>query len=156
MNKKAFTFIFTLVSTLVNIILTLAIIILLAVLTTVIFRFVFKIALETHQGVYLTALMICGLGGMVLGMFLFAKISGFVVSKYNLEKKLDARLIGKYVPGAKQPLTAQDDEPKQKTVMPDSVLPKKDKWAEDIYSGEAPAEDSETEILSADTLKKNQ
>jgi hypothetical protein len=158
MNKKVYTFLFTLISTLANIILTVGIILVLIILSTLLLSKCFSLDISTHQNIYLPVWMVCALIGMVLGMFLFAKISGVVIVKYNLEKKLDTRLLGKNIPGTNRTVQSDDEEPKKKTVMPSSVLPKKDEWADDVYAGTSDTSDAtseaETEILSEETLKK--
>lgn len=129
MSKKSNTIIFTLVSTVLNILMTLLIIIALCLLSFVVMNYIFKI----HNGqAYQIVWMICFLGGMVLGMFLFVKICGWVIDKFHLADKMDAHIVGKYLPGGKKVQTSNDEEeePKQKTVMPSSVLKKEDKWVE--------------------------
>lgn len=129
MTKKGNTILFTLISTVANIIMTLLIIMVLCLLSFVIMNFGFKI----HNGqAYQIVWMACFLGGLVLGMFLFAKICGYVIEKFNLDKKMDAHVVGKYLPGGKKArYESSDEEPKHKTVMPASVLPKEDKWNEE-------------------------
>jgi len=61
---------------------------------------------------------------------LFVRICGKVIEKFHLEKKMDAHIVGKYLPGGKRVECDDKEEPKIKTVMPASVLKKEDKWAE--------------------------
>lgn|SRR5574344_349776 len=151
MNKKGNTVLFTIISTICNILMTLVIIAALSLLAIVIMNRVIK---TTNGTVYQVVLMICFLGGMVLSMFLFVKLTGWVIKKFNMESKLDPKLLGRYVPNAKT--TEKEEKPVQKTVMPASVLRKKDTWGEeDIAAGdeekepEAPAPEkplTETEV----------
>ena len=135
MNKKANTVVFTIVSTICNILMTLLIIGAICLLAIAIMSRVIK---TTNGTVYQVVLMICFLGGMVLSMFLFVKLTGWVITKFNMESKLDAKLLGRYVPNAKA--TDKEEKPVQKTVMPASVLRKKDTWGEeDISAGDETA-----------------
>jgi energy-coupling factor transporter transmembrane protein EcfT len=137
MNKKSNTVLFTIVSTIVNILMTLLIIIALCLIAVVILNKIFKI---TNGAVYQVVLMICFLGGMVLSMFLFVKLTGWVIKKFHMESKLDAHLLGRY--GATQTEEKKDDKPK--TVLPNSVLRKKDTWGEqDVNASEAAEETPE-------------
>lgn len=141
MNKKANTLLFTLISTVANIIMTLAIILILCLISFLIMNNMLHIK---NAQLYTVVWMFCFLGGMVLGMFLFTKLCGIVINKFDLESKLDSRLLGKYIPGGKKGAVQEKEEPKQKTVMPSSVLGKKDTWGEEETAPlpQPPAEDA--------------
>lgn len=129
MTKKAFTVWFTIISTLLNILFTAAIIAVLAVVATVVMNKMIGVR-EGH--IYIVVWMMCFLAGMVLGMFLFGKISAAIIDKQNLAGKLDARVIGKYLPNGKVNRYAQEaEEEKVKTVMPDSVKEEEDTWGKE-------------------------
>lgn len=146
MNKKANTILFTIVSTIANILMTIIIIGVLCLAAILILNRACNI---TNGNIYQVVLMICFLGGMVLSMFLFVKLTGWVIKKCNLEPKLDAHLLGRYIPDSKN--TDENKEaPKVKTVMPNSVRRKKDTWGEeDIVQEdaveEAPAPEETTD-----------
>lgn len=138
MNKKMFTVLFTIISTIVNILLTLCVIVLLIILSTLVMGRI--LGLE-DPNVYTVVWMLSFLGGMVLGMFLFVRLTGWVIKKFNLEKKLDPKIVGKYVPGTSHKFsTKTTEEEKPKTVLPQSVLPKEDTWGQEDYAYAAQAQ----------------
>ena len=134
MNKKAYTVIFTIVSTIFNIALTLTIIAALMLLTSVIY---FKLLGNTEaSSAYAIALIICFFGGMILGMFIFTKLCGWVIDRFNLAKKLEPRVLGRYLPsGKKYEEEMKKEEHKPKTNIPKSPVLLDDEWARDIENG---------------------
>lgn len=138
MNKRAFTVLFTIISTIINIILTLAVIIGLLILCTVVIAKVFH---SQNGTVYAISYLVSFFGGMGLSLWLFVKLTAFVIEKFNLESKLDPKVVGKYVPGTGRKFKETYDEPKKrKTNMPSSVQRKEDTWADDVAEESAAAE----------------
>ena len=131
MNKKTFTTLFTILSTLINILFTLIVIALLIIAATLILNKGIKC---TNGQVYMIVYMFCFLGGMVLNMFIFGKVSGWVIEKFDLASKLDERMLGKTLPNGKPNKAAYRAEAekaeKPKTNMPDSVKEEDDGWGD--------------------------
>lgn len=120
MTKKTYTLIFTIVSTILNFIFTALVICAIAALATVVENRILHI---TDGQVYIITWMISFIAGMVLSIFLFSKITSFVVDKFNLTSKLDEKFVGKTLPNGRRNQAAYDAEAsKPKTVLPDSVL----------------------------------
>lgn len=140
MSKKSNTVIFTIVSTILNIIMTLVIIVLLVLGVS---AFYFKILGKTQPGTGLAiAWMVCFLVGLVLGMFLFAKIGSWVIDRFNMADKLDPRFLGKYLPSGKKNPNFQETKKKTTTNIPHSALAvEDDQWAKDIENGVSASED---------------
>lgn len=139
MNKKGFTALFTVISTILNIIMMFIIIMLLIILSTALIVRIFNIQNATAISI---AWIVSFFGGMALSMWLFVKITGWVIQKFNLEDKLDPRVMGKYVPGTGKKFKAPAEEPKKrKTNMPSSVQRKQDTWVEDKAAEAAQAQD---------------
>ncbi len=125
MNKKQTSILFTIGATIYSVFLTLAIICVLVVTGAL---FVKLIHASDNAIVVLFIMMIGFLGGMILSMWLYAKTVTWFIHKFHLEDKLDSRLFGRKK-------GSSNEEPKKKTVMPNSVLPKEsdeDTWAEEI------------------------
>lgn len=127
MTKKAFTIWFTIISTILNILFTALIIGILAVSATLILT---KVIGTKNGQIFIVVWMMCFLAGLVLGMFLFGRISSAIITKYNLASKLDPKIIGKHLPNGNVNKYAQkeEEEKKVKTVMPDSVKEDDDPW----------------------------
>lgn len=153
MDRKTYTIVFTLVSTLANIIITLAIMVGLMLGVGYIY---FKGLGKTEPGTGLAiAWILCFLGGLILGMFLFGKICGKVIDHFNLAPKLDPKILGKYLPnGKKNPEYEAMQKSKPKTNIPKSSLAvEDDQWASDIQNGISASEDllGAQEILTMPT-----
>ena len=145
MNKKAFTALFTIALTVLNIIMTLLIIVILAIVSS----FILNRVLHVENGsVYMVVWMICFIVGMIANLLCFAKLTNVIITKFKLEDKLDPRYTGKK--------GAQNEKPKFKGNIPDSVKPPKDTWGyEETPKPEAePITENPTygEILDASTL----
>lgn len=125
MNKRNFTLLFLLISTLVNIIFTVSIITILLVGTSLLLRYVIHI---NDANIIVADWMFCFIGGMILSLFLYAKISDKIVKKYKIADKLDERLSGRRFSHLSSRSQQQKEEEKPKTVMPKSVLPDEDEW----------------------------
>ena len=151
MNKKTYTILFTLVSTIINIIVTLAIILALAIVFTLLLNKVFHVQ---NGSVYMMVWMFCFIGGMIINLMLFAKVTNWVIKKFNLGDKLDPRFTGRKLPNGQK--VAEDKKEKEvfKGNMPSSVLPKeeKDPWEEENHEPTA----TYTEILDASTLNNKE
>jgi len=140
MSKRSNTILFTIISTILNIVMTLAIIIIL--LFGVSF-FYFKVLGKTQPGTGLAiSWMVCFLVGLVLGMFLFAKIGAWVIDRFNMVDKLDPKFLGKYLPSGKKNPHFQETKKKTTTNLPRSALAvEDDQWAKDIENGVSASED---------------
>lgn len=129
MTKKSFTALFTFLSTIINILFTAIIIAALTAISTVIMN---KVIGVTTGQIYLVVWMFCFLGGLVLGIFAFGKLSAKIIDKYNLAEKLDPKVIGKHLPSGKKNASyaqvEKEEQEKPKTVMPDSVKEEEDPW----------------------------
>ncbi len=129
MDKKKFTLLFLFVSTIANIVFTVAIITVLLVGTSLLLRYV----IQVHDANVIVAdWMFCFIAGMILSLFLYAKISDKIVKKYKLADKLDERLSGRRFSHLSSQAQKQKEE-KPKSVMPKSVLPDEEedeRWQE--------------------------
>lgn len=139
MNKKGFTALFTVISTILNIIMMFVIIMSLVILSTAL---IYRLLKVQNSTVISIAWIVSFFGGMALSMWLFVKITGWVIKKFNLEDKLDPRVLGKYSPVTGKKYNTVKEEPvKRKTNMPSSVQRKQDTWAEDKAAEAAQAQD---------------
>ncbi len=132
MTKKTFTMIFLLVATVLNILFALILIAGLVLLTTVLLRLIVKG--DSLANVVMIDWMLCFVGGVVLNMYLYSKITNWAIAKFHLGDKLDPRLLGKkggFGGGA----SASSEPPKRKTVLPKSVMSdeKEDTWGQTSY-----------------------
>lgn len=139
MNKKGFTALFTVISTILNIIMMFVIIMTLVILSTAL---IYRLLKVHNSTVISIAWIVSFFGGMGLSMWLFVKITGWVIKKFNLEDKLDPRVLGKYSQTTGKPYSVQKEAPaKKKTNMPSSVQRKQDTWAEDKAAEAAQAQE---------------
>lgn len=135
MTKGKFTFLFMFVATVANLILTaLVIAILFAISLTIL-----AVAHITDPGVATIILAVCFIAGMIIDMKLYAKLSIYVIEKFQLESKIDRRflVIGKRYKDRNA--AAQPKEKKRKTNMPKSALPQnnEDEWTNQAYGSGA-------------------
>lgn len=127
MNKKNFTLLFLFVSTIINVIFTILVIGILLVGSSLLLRYVFH---TEDPNVIMADWMVCFIGGMILSLYIYSKISDKVVVKYKLADKIDDRLTGRRFSHFSE--NANKEQEKPKTVMPKSVLPDEDEnWKED-------------------------
>ncbi len=127
MNKKAFTALFMLVATIANMLMTVFVIVFLAAICIL----TLKVLKIQNENAALILVSLCFLGGLVLDMILYSKLTSFIIDKFHLETKLDKSVLGK-----KYASKIKDTEPpKPKTVLPASVLPKdeEDEWESRAY-----------------------
>ncbi len=129
MNKKSFTLLFLFISTIANIIFTIVIIAAMLLITSLTLTYIIKIK---DPNIIVADWMLCFIGGMILSLFLYAKISDKIVKKYNLADKLDERLSGRRFSHLSSRTQKEKEPEKPKTVMPKSVLPDEedDHWGE--------------------------
>lgn len=120
MTKGTFTFLFTVVSTLVNIILTFTTI----AIISVIFFLLCKVLAVKSPNVIILGLGFCFIIGMLLNVFTFTKLTGWVVRKFDLTSKLDSKFVAKSLPGVNY--SKKTVKEKVRTNMPKSVLPSED------------------------------
>lgn len=126
MTKKTFTVIFLLASTLINIVFTIVIITALLIVTSLLLKYGFSVK---DPNILAADWMLCFVGGMILSLFLYAKLSDKIVRKYNLADKIDERLTGRRFSHLSSRTKSSAKEEKPKTVMPKSVLPdEEDEW----------------------------
>lgn len=140
MSKKTFTILFTIVSTIINMIITAAIIVALIILTSL---FYFKVLKIQQPGTGLMFFwMFSFIIGLFSGMFVFSKVCGIIVDKFNFAEKLDPRIVGKYLPGGKKSAQYKEPEQKMKTNLPKPTLAvEDDEWARNIENGISASED---------------
>jgi len=127
MNKKTNTVLFTIISTLANIIMTLLLISVFCLIAFVVLYYGIK---SRNPQVYQFVFILCFIAGLVLGMFLFIKLGGMVVTKFHLESKLE--------PFGGRKTTQRDEKQSvaRKTNLPKSALPKEDTWGQEANSSE--------------------
>ena len=132
MTKKNFTLLFLAAATIINIVMTLVIIIALIVLSMLVIRVLLNIQ---DPLVAMVAWMICFIAGIVLDMIVYSKLMNYVITKFNLDDKLDPRMMGKRGAAA----YAKEQAAKPKTVLPKSALgdETEDTWGQTAYGDNA-------------------
>ena len=156
MTKRTYTAIFTIISTIVNIFMTMLIILALISLSSLVLSRVLHI--QNGQA-YIITWMLCFLVGLIAGMFIFARLSNWVIAHFKMESKLDARFLGRYLPTGKKNQFYAQEEKKPKTNLPASALPRdeEDEWEKEAqnapYSQAAQGTPPE-ESLSRSDLEK--
>ncbi len=135
MTKKNFSLLFLLAATLVNIAMTLVIIVTLIVLAMMVIKYLVGLDGQNAAAAISITCTVCFIGGIVLDMFLYAKLMDLVITRFHLEDKLDPRMLGKR--GAA--LAAKEKASKPKTVLPKSVLgdEEEDTWGQTAYGDNA-------------------
>ncbi len=121
MNKKTNSIIFLVAATIFNVVLTVIIIGLLILGTT----FVLNKAgiIEENPIILMVDWTLCLVGGMVLSLFLYSKCINWFIIKFNLEDKLDGKILGKKQSSNKNSAIKEE---RPKTVIPQSALPKEE------------------------------
>ncbi|MBQ3799526.1 MAG: hypothetical protein II837_04430 [Treponema sp.] len=131
MTKKNFSLLFLLAATAVNILMTLVIIIGLIVIAMMVIKYLVGLEGQNAAAAISITCTVCFIAGIVLDMFLYAKLMDLVITRFHLEDKLDPRMLGKR--GAA--LAAKEKASKPKTVLPKSVLgdEEEDTWGQTAY-----------------------
>ncbi len=136
MTKKNFSLLFLLAATVVNIVMTLVIVVTLIVLAMLVIKNILGLEAQSAAAAISITCTVCFIGGIVLDMFVYAKLMDLVITRFHLEDKLDPRMLGKR--GAA--IYAKEKASKPKTNLPKSVLgdDDKDTWGQTAYGDNTP------------------
>ena len=119
MNKKTNSALFLVGATIFNIVLTIIIIAALILGTTFILNKATN--LQENPLILMADWTVCLVGGMVLSLFLYSKCINWFIKTFNMEDKLDEKILGKRQ--NKRTTSTGTKEEKIKTVIPQSAIP---------------------------------
>ena len=127
MDKKTKnTIIFTIVASILDIILT--ILLIGAIIAVIILGL--KLLKVQNPTIILGSMLLALIAGFIISMLVYAKLTSWVILKFNLADKLDPKIMGKRLPNGasinNKPVN--DNKDKIKTNMPDSVKEEEDDW----------------------------
>ncbi|MBQ9538232.1 MAG: hypothetical protein IJU95_03090 [Treponema sp.] len=134
MTRKNFSLLFLLAATVVNIVMSLVVIVSLIVIAMLVIKYIIGLDGQNAIAAISITCTVCFIAGIVLDMFLYAKLMNFVIVRFNLEDKLDPRMLGK----RGKELYAKEKASKPKTVLPKSAMgDEEDNWGQTAYGDNA-------------------
>lgn len=101
-NKRRFSTLFLTLGSIFEIIETLIIIFAGVILSSVLIFKVFNLPTDKTSVLFSIVLIVIFIGGLVLGFFVYKKVIGWTIKKFNLQEKLNDDVVKHYVQNPKE------------------------------------------------------